>query len=469
MLVLVGALAYAWDPGAGTPVVPVAAPAQDTPRGKAAERKAKMQPARGEDGSAAKAVERVEAVEPPDWDPEAQDWALVRVVNARKHPVPGASVEFWALRSDEGPHLLWPGTKPVGKTDAEGRLRLPYFVWTAEKLKTTEVSVKVKHLTYVTATAKLRVGPGEQVLVLERGGLLEVSGWIDDKYQVVYDVTPRLERGARLVPGDWMRPEGQRPSTHQVAEGYHSIYLRHARPDGEYFSDVTTFQQERGGATTLHLQLHRARKLRGRLSENVPRPVRGGWVRINLWDQGNRRLNIDRKLEVPIQADGTFAFPSVPIGRGGILAIAQGWVSRKVPEPDSAGPGEAPTLRLQRVDAREDTTDFELQMEKTARFVLTAVNADGAPVPGATLTLWPNVRWGSGGAEMIMPGDHYSAKTDAQGRAVVENLPPEDGTGYEVEGARYALPIDGARGRIAAATLVSGEDTVHRVVLVPKR
>lgn len=465
LLVLVGALTYALNSGFGMPAVPVAAPVKDKRENKAAELRVNTPPAEDKTESSAKAAERVAAIEPPTWDPEAEDWAAIKVVNSLNRPVPGASVELWALRSDKGGHLLWPGTKPIGKTDAKGLLRLPYFVWTAEKLKTTEVTAKIEHLTYATATAKFKVGSGEQVIVLERGGLLEVSGWIDDKYKIIDDVMPHLEHRTRLEPGDWMRPEGQRPSTHQVPDGYHSIYLSHKRPDGEYFSDVTTFEQKRGGVVTLHLKLHRGRLLRGQLSKNVARPVRDGMVRINLWDSGNRVLAIDRKLETPIQADGTFEFPSLPIGRGEILGIARGWVSKKI----SVKRGEETVFELQRVDAHEDVKEFELQMEKSSKFVLTVVTASGDPVPDATVTLWPNVHWGFGAAELFMASDYYTAKTDAQGRAVVKNLPADDHTVYEVQSARHALPINGAQGRVAVTRLVSGQDTIQRVVLVPKR
>ena len=401
------------------------------------------------------------------WDPDAREHLSLQVVDERQRPVAGATVRFWGLRSKQGrgTHWSWPrGEEPVARTDRQGEIRQWYPVWIERRHETAVVTVHVGHEQFAAVNQDISIEPGEHTIVLERGTFVTVSGWIGDASRVVTAVTPRVTFTSQVGTRDWILATGRKPSTHKMPVGHHALYLQHDGPDGRYYSDITAFDLAKGTPRDLHLQLHKARTLHGRFDETVPRPVRHGSVIVNLFFASKRALG-NREFSAEVATDGSFELPQLPNGTGEITGICDGWVSAKTlpdltPE-DMSGP--APKLVPQPVTMPDHATDFVLAMQAAATVVAKVVGPSGKPVVGATVGMWPNVRWSHGVSDSFM-GKTYSATSDDHGIATLHNLPPGDEE-YRVVAKGLWMPLRsfrwGAPRRHGALQLRSGE--THRI------
>ena len=136
-------------------------------------------------------------------------------------------------------------------------------VWIARRRETGSVSFRIEHSHFPTyRDDDLPIGPGEHLVVLERGTFVTVSGWTGSPDQLVTDVHARMSYGANMRAGDWLRPGGRKPSTHKIPAGRHALYLISDREDGRYFSPIVEFTLVKGDQRDFHLPLQPPRRLR---------------------------------------------------------------------------------------------------------------------------------------------------------------------------------------------------------------
>ncbi|MEM8713229.1 MAG: hypothetical protein AAGG01_19975, partial [Planctomycetota bacterium] len=113
---------------------------------------------------------------------------------------------------------------------------------------------------------------------------------------------------------------------------------------------------------------------------------------------------------------------------------------------------------------------FVLAMEPTGLLEVVVTAPDGKPLEGATVYCSPNVRW-SGGYSDIFLDRTARSKTNAQGLAILENLPAEEEIHvgvYTKEG--YLIPqstFGNRSARLLISTIQSGEKTQLAVQLDP--
>lgn len=408
-------------------------------------------------------------------DKTARDWVQLLIQDRFGAAIASADVKMVGLRTrrEPGSHHSWPDEPSVGRSDAQGKVRLWHPLWVNSDDETGSLTFLVTHPEYVARTVdQFEIGPElrePRVVVLERGAFVIVSGWIDSPSEVITAIEPHLTWEVRLAKDAWLRVRDGRLSTANIPPGEHALYLSYAHPErGVFFSDVTRFTLGDAEQKELHLQLHAPRKLEGRIEDEVPRPVRNGLVQLNLQigSGPSSPVRALRTFDAPIREDGTFTFANLPPGDGQIIALCDGWASERVDSSES-GAAASSTPAENEPDAKEawrrrdmrfvpaklDPAEFAaegrvfvLAMEPTSSLKATLKRADGTPAAGVKLSCWPNVRWSSGFSSVFL--DHeWSATSDARGRIEIANMPwGSVWCGVEDRALALAL-VDGERSR----------------------
>lgn len=224
--------------------------------------------------------------------------------------------------------------------------------------------------------------------------------------------------------------------------------------------------------------------LQGRLDDAVPRPIVDGRVWLHLreaWVE-DEPAN-ERGFEAEVRADGSFELTDLPSWRGQILAACRGWVSRPTRfdaiakatfrrgRPLTFGEIEhafqeegGESLEPQRVVVPYPGA-LVVAMEPTASLEVSVQRPDGSPLAGALVTASPSLAW-FGGSTTAFPWREWSATTDAQGLARIDDLPPADALPVGAQHDSFRMPR-AERGRTPSVRIVSGETAELRLALEP--
>jgi len=190
-----------------------------------------------------------------------------------------------------------------------------------------------------------------------------------------------------------------------------------------------------------------------------------------------------------VEPDGTFAFDSLPMGRLEIMGLCDGFLSRNgVPVNGTMTPHRIP----QTFELRKVQTAVTLAMEPAASCEVTVLNDAGQPLVDASARFWPNILWGGNGStvfgsdlynsENFLRGNmnwnaaqkkamaQYRATTDAQGIALVRNLPPGNQS-YAVHHTNYDMPIlrAGKSAERSASVNLTSSETGRVTVTMQKK
>ncbi len=372
------------------------------------------------------------------WDPEARGVMLLRVVDDLGNPIADARISAWAMRSvhQPGTHMLWRGEPEVGRTDGAGRCELPYWTWAVPESKTAKITLSVSHPHFATLDGlDLEVGEGEHEIVLERGTLLSVSGWIDDPAERIFEVDVHAYcPGGWLQDEGWQRAAGRPPSTLQAPPGPVTLWIDAERHGKRLASAPHTALLAKGAPEHIHLQLRPMPGLRGRIDRSVPRPIRDGLAIVHVTHSSGAFDLTATQRQVEIAADGTFDFGVLPPGLAEVIALCDGYRSPwEHPEGEpmtDAGmeredlpPWVARSFNVW-ADLRsvEGNAEIEVPMLETATCVVRVEDQDGAPLADASVTFFPNARFATG-AQLFFGHERYAGQTGADGRATVAGLP----------------------------------------------
>jgi beta-lactamase regulating signal transducer with metallopeptidase domain len=429
----------------------------------------------------------------------------VRVIDADGKPVANAKVTPWALRSSQG-HGPWQkddkrvGVGPkdvISGEDGTAAVLYPYYDDVQEQIRTLAVSLFVDHPQFAYVGGLHIDVPleskGPYEIKLTRGVPVEIRPLIDGKRTSLDDVflfwsdgrswrkRPPLEKttdGAFRLPA--------------MSPGKNSVLA--VKLDGEratHFSKIVDFELTAGEPKTIDVPLQPSLQIHGVLSDNVPRPVRQG--RIKIWTLPPAASDY-RRVEwfswAAIQPDGTFTIDGWPADeRMQLIALCDGYFATSGRAPDVVehprDPDKDPFCRPQVFDPGKDT-NITVAMSPLVRCVATAVDEDDKPVAGVTVESWPNVGWWNAGSQLychpLVHGERllrereyfkaidesfpapFQGTTDAQGKATLE-LPPgnED---LVVESNVYELPVFLGR-RDVRVKLVPGQTTEATLRLQP--
>jgi hypothetical protein len=452
--------------------------------------------------------------------------ARLRVVDGAGKPVAGAVIQPEGVRTKPGPYnsgwYSWrkdkdsPTNAPV-TTDQDGYASVPYPKYVFERIETGTLCLAVNHPNFVpdrperVVTTALPAGAPWRArvddlwnriqhntimahadpIVLKTGATLILSvrpgsGPQDNTplfAQVPMDVSP-------TDTNFWTHPEPGKLETRRLAAG--SAMVRAIRFDAQgraWFSDVLTVAAVAGQTNELTVDLKPGVTVHGQLDASAVRPISHGRVIAHVWPQGQSGQGSAPQWHAwtTIREDGSFEIDSLPAGDLEILALCDGYVSTN-------GPGKFKFRYPQKHVLGTNDISITIGMEPTARLEVFVTDDQGKPLQGATVSFWPNARYGEWSA-VILAGDCYNTAdlllatadkpfsgwhhpvpdfegvSDSNGLAVVPNL-PADVTQYSVEHDRFVLPamggFGGQKNRQATVPLQAGMTNHASVQLEPK-
>ena len=405
----------------------------------------------------------------------------VKVVDrSTGRPVVGAKLFPWALRSSQGHGLWleedqWAETNPQEViTDNSGVAVLQYPLWrdVQEQTRTTSVTIRVNHPDFAFVDSLDIDVPLERtppfVVELDRGVPLEVRPRIEGGDASLQDLYALWSDGRSYRPGEGpvrsadgvLRFPAMRPGKNSLL----LVKLQDETPT--HFSEIIDFVLTPGRREkALEIPLQPAVKIEGVLSENVPRPVRNG--RIKLWTLPPPDADPDRAgwfTWIPIQADGSFTIDAWPASEPiQLIALCDGYIASSGEPPDAVtNPPAADRDPFHRPQIfQPDAGQIVVAMSPLVKCIATTVDEDGEPVAGIRVGSWPNVGWWNGGSQiyghplvrgerLLRDRDYQSSideaypqpfvgVTDGNGQATLE-LPEGEET-IDIESDVYELPI----------------------------
>jgi hypothetical protein len=365
-------------------------------------------PPRGEKGSHR---------EPPIGKQATRQFS-VRIIDDQGNPVEGVTVTPWALQSSQG-HGWWQegdrsGMQPkvaITKHDGQATISYPFFRDLEEGTRTIGVSIYADHPDFVYPDAIHIDVPIENdtayEVKLEKGFRValrpSVNGqptdsqqlfavWSDGRSGLAEDCLERKADGSLRIP--------------PLKAGRHSAII--AKYDGDHITHLSTildFEVESETMKEVDVPLQKPQVIQGRLSDDAPRPVKNG--RVKVMTLNHSAENYDRvhwHSWAPVREDGSFTIDVWPAGEPiQLIALCDGYIARNgqappvVPNPRD--PENDPYGRPQVFDPT-DGESILVEMEPLVECVALTVDEDDNPVAGVQVLSGPNVGWWNWGSQI---------------------------------------------------------------------
>ncbi len=324
------------------------------------------------------------------------------VTDERGNPIVGASVVTIGLRAvGSGAWIPWPEHDlKIAElvTNEAGKVDVPYpveFTGFSKRLQVTEaIILETSHNLYVTAQAEREVAvqTGRQTLLdgsRTKFTCVDSNGASVDKFGVLI-----AGAGARAI---WSLKEGELTSG-GVPNGSMQTMLVGIGHDGlPQFSGVLPTRYAKGKDTTIRgVTLRPGIRVEGKLSPNVPKPVRDGEVIAWCLPMPTKETDAEKKQMVVgwmdqaiIDADGNFVFQSLPrSGSIQLIALCRGFMvspnGRNSPNGITIEVGDA---------LPNDTLQVEVPMAEAGTVEVLVLGPDGKPLSDATVSTWPNTSY----------------------------------------------------------------------------
>jgi len=256
----------------------------------------------------------------------------MKVVRPNGKPIPGAEIFVSGLRAiKESASAYSNSQKPtLVVTDANGMARVPYPTFVIENMETGAIIYEVTHPNFVDFKSESSSLDASIQVMMEAGRHLELS---------------LIDAQSRPVTKDVFFLQASNPLSewNSVGDGVfrspplgpsESPLLAIARSrDSFLFSDLIKLPSfTKDDVKLVDIRLTPGRKLSGRLSDNVPRPVHNGKVGLTIAASDSAKPTYAQCTFwidfVDIQEDGTFEFESIPRNFDvQLLATCNDWVS----------------------------------------------------------------------------------------------------------------------------------------------
>lgn len=242
------------------------------------------------------------------------------------------------------------------------------------------ISLLVKHTEFVPQYVNFDLGPEQAEVSLTPGCETLVTAVDGETLEPVENFGVSI--AGPYFPTLWGDADGGRRRTGSIKDGTWQTMLVKLQDEGPtLFSDVMSLRYRLKQKLLLNnIRLETGAVVRGTLSDNVPRPVKGYIVAASVPKPAEDFNSKTAPSLVwydwtDVAEDGTFEFESLP--RGGelqLIAICEGWIS-KTSIPDA---GHYVMGQLFDVDAA--TVDVELEMEPTGTLEVEVFAPDGKPL-----------------------------------------------------------------------------------------
>jgi len=326
-------------------------------------------------------------------------------------------------------------------------------------------------------------------IVLQKGAVVEIRLRIPNG-DVPHSGRSIAQVSVNRIPGTnfWTQLEPGLILCRQLGTNAQMLRAVHLAENGiTFFSDLISVTPLLGITNVAEAKLSPGVAVRGQVDQRVPRPVRNGNVIANIWPAGCSPQSNPPQWHSfgEIRSDGSFEIPFLPAGDLELVAICDGFVSTN-------GPGQTSMRYPQKFVLGTNDLSVVIGMEPTVRLEVTVTDAEGRSVKDATVSTWPNVRYGEWSAT-ILGGDCYVTSdwlfkapptalllwkippgfkgvSDSNGVAVLSNLPLNVNT-LSVEHAKYELPPVknqmGGHDRQVLFALTGGKTNSLKVQVVP--
>ncbi|QDT08869.1 hypothetical protein [Stieleria marina] len=324
-------------------------------------------------------------------------------------PVEDAAVKVYAMRMQEGGgHGYWNSEKlglPKSViSDKEGRavVRYPAKVASTPHTMTTRlVTFSVSHYEYVQQIVHFDLGPDKAEVTLKKGCEINLSA-VDNDNQPISNFGVMI--AGPYDPTYWVDDKatgGRR--TGAASDGTWQTMLVKPQDDGAtLFSSVMPLRVRPSQAVRIrNLKMKPGTRVEGRLSDNVPRPIKNGFAITctapkpagDSWNEQDP--SVTWKEWTAINEDGTFVLKSIPhSGKVQIIAVCDDWVS--VTEPKHRA-----FVKGQLFEVDEDIIHPTVEMEKTGTLEVAVTDQDGKPFTGGKVSSWPNQQYYLGGSTIL--------------------------------------------------------------------
>ncbi|QDT08835.1 hypothetical protein [Planctomycetes bacterium K23_9] len=251
-------------------------------------------------------------------------------------PVEGVSVRLKTLRFEEIRSLRIGLFEQAKVSDADGFVRLTYPTTYETRLglgTTSEIGFVFEHPEFVTQQISFDPTTDATKHTLDRGCRLSFSA-VDAEREPIGNFSVYMSGPAALVT--WFAEKGTSAKfSTAIPDGSWQAILVSPRNDGRHlFSQVMPVRLAEDQVVSIRkVPMTGGMRLTGRLSENVPRPIRNGTVSVACIPKssqqrgGNEAAPLGWNEWTVVNDDGTFEFASLPVMETmQIIARCDGWL-----------------------------------------------------------------------------------------------------------------------------------------------
>ncbi len=339
----------------------------------------------------------------------------VVVINSEGEPVKDAEVTPWAIGSAQG-HGAW-NEKAAGgvkaeavMTDSSGKatIRYPKFSNVAEEVRSTTISVAVKHPEYPVVN-DIHVGmPAKKPhkVKLPTGSMIEATVLLDGEPVVGDEIKANWTTGASWTEDSGVQIDQDQKTirTTPIPKGIGQVMF--VRLDGDTITHFSAIEDiEIDGTEKLikkSVELVPAVTIRGKLSDEVPRPVISGRVKFQTITDGRSWDEISWFDWAQIEEDGSFVIDAWPKGEPmQLTALCDGFCAKNGEKPPMVTPERArgSYMRAQ-VFLEPENSEITVEMEPMSSCRIEVNNAFGKKLSGVTAGANPNIGWWNGGSQI---------------------------------------------------------------------
>jgi len=426
------------------------------------------------------------------------------VKDADGKPVADAVLKPWAVRSSQG-HGMWregPAGEPgpqESTTDADGMATITYpkYHSVGEQVAVTAVTVSIDHPDHPHVSHEDVTVPTTStephVASLPSGAAIEVTVNLDGKPINDKNIRAMWSGGRNFYGGtDITVHDDGTLRIPPLTEGPGQFIL--LRLDGTkvtHFSKINKVDVVASpDPIRLEVEMIAALPVRGKLSDNVPRPVRNGRVKLTSIGDGESWNGVEWFDWAPVAADGTFVIDDWPQNEPlQLIALCDGFIAGNGKAPTSVPPERATGIgpRAQ-VFLEPQASEIVIDMKPLVRCRFECKNAFDKPLADIVVASSPNIFWWNFGSQLycdplvdpidfLMSGKYESSEasknlprpfhgtTDAKG--VVEFDLPAGNASIYAQSERHQLA---ARGGNRRRKIFVGREkaVVEQLVLQPK-
>lgn len=362
----------------------------------------------------------------------------VEVVDDGGQPIAGVTVTPWALRSSQG-HGRWSdkGDAPSGMnpqastTDQHGaaKVRYPFYNDAAEQTRTFSVSLSVLHPKFASdhsihIDVPLTDGKPYRITMRRAASVAfipqcETEAVSIEQFFLVSSDPSNSERYPSMVRhADRLEFKTLRPGP------FRGMLVRRVDGEAVEFSDPIELDLKPGPNDAITVAMHPAISIRGRLGDEVPRPVVAGRVSAITLNREYPLPNFDWAQWAPVDKHGDFVLTGLPRSEAlQVIALCDHFIASNGSDPNVksvtpersdplgglkamveigkhfAKPAYSPSTRPQ-VFAPDAPQPITIRMAPLVRCEVSVVDQDGKPLGNIFVGGNPNVFWWNWGSQI---------------------------------------------------------------------